>query len=146
MNTLILKRREPFEVIFLALLTLTALTQLISGSRPGSIIAFLPGWFATTWALLTLLGSLLALAGITLPGAVTGLFLERLGLTISAWTILIYGGTVSVFGGLRGSLTIALCLAVLAAFLIRRRELTVVIRQLPTSKTLESDNPHGQSS
>lgn len=138
MNTLIIRRREPFEIVFLALLALAAVTQLIIGSPPGSITMLLPGWFSEVWACLTLFGSLTALLGALIPGAITGLFMERLGLSVSAGAISIYGAAVLVVGEVKGLTTTALCVAILIAFLMRRRELTQVIKQLPTTKPDEA--------
>ncbi len=145
MKTLVIRRREPFEVIFLALLALTATTQLALGAHPGSLIALLPGWVSTLWATVTLLDSLTTFIECFYPENITGLFMERLGITISAYTIIIYAGAVSVVGGTRGLVTIALCVSV-AVPLCSGDERSVLLltscpwqtRKLPPAVTLKN--------
>lgn len=131
MDILVIKRREPFEIVFLALLLLASSTQLIVGATPGTIAALLPSWLAFTWASLTLVGSAAGLAGTVIPAAVTGIFMERLGLTICAYVMAIYSASILVVGGARGFTASALCAAIAVAFLIRSREISQVIKKLP---------------
>lgn len=131
MEILVIKRREPFEIVFLALLLLASGTQVLIGTTPGTIAALLPGWLALMWASLTLVGSATGLLGIAIPGAVTGIFMERVGLSICAYVLFIYSASILVIGGARGFTASALCLAISVAFLMRNREISQVIKKLP---------------
>lgn len=129
-KTVIVKRREPFEISFLVLLVLTSIAQLLLGAQPGSISALMPGWAAFDWALLTLMGSATALLGVWIPNVVTGLFMERLGITVTASVLTIYAAAAGVFGGLRAMTAVALCLVVAFSFALRRFELSRTIKKL----------------
>lgn len=127
----IIRRREPFEVIVLVLLLVTAVTQLLTKSPPGSVTALMPGWWALDWSVLTILGTCVALIGIWTPNLVTGLFMERLGISITSAILVIYGMAAAVFAGVTGLSATGLALAGMGAFYVRRREINQAIKRLP---------------
>lgn len=131
LTTVVIRRREPFEVVILALLFITAVTQLLVKAQPGSIAALIPGWYAIDWSVLTILGTGIALIGIWTPDMVTGLFMERLGINVTSLTLAIYGGAVAVFGKAQGLSALCLIIAGIYAFWMRRNEITKTIKRIP---------------
>ncbi len=127
----VIRRREPFEVVILALLFVSAVTQLLVKQPPGSIAALIPGWYAFNWSCLTILGTGVALVGVWTPSLVTGLFIERLGINITNMSLLIYAGAVLVFAKTSGMSSAGLIVAGLVAFWLRQREITHAIKRMP---------------
>lgn len=78
--------------------------------------------------------------GVVLPEMVTGIFMERLGLSVSAWAMTIYTASILVYGGVKGLTAAALCVAIVVAFLVRSHEITKVIKKLP--RTAEVPTEH----
>jgi hypothetical protein len=131
----IIKRREPFEIVILALLFISAVTQLLVKQPPQSIAALIPEWYGLDWAILTIFGTGIALVGIWLPELVTGLFVERLGVNVTNMSLVIYGAAVVVFGKAQGLTSFGLILAGIVAFWMRRVEITKAVKRLPTNPT-----------
>jgi hypothetical protein len=130
-HSVFIKRREPFEVVILALLLISATTQILVKQPPQSIAALIPSWYGLDWGVLTIFGTSVALLGIWLPDMVTGLFIERLGVNVTNTSLIVYAGAVLVYGKAQGLTSFGLILAGIAAFWLRRKEITRAIKRLP---------------
>src|SRR6266568_7266998 len=127
-----IKRREVFEIAFLLLLVVSSAASLLVKASPGSLQALLPGWYTTDWSILMLVGSTIATLGIFGPDVLTGLFLERVGINIVSSGLVIYAGAAGVFGGLKALTSISIIIAMVVAFFLRSRDITRVLKKLPS--------------
>lgn len=131
MDKVLVHRREPFELMFLALLVVSGLTQLATGIVPGSIDALMPSWVHVFWLLLMTAGSAVALGGISMRNIVNGIFLESVGIFTTGVTLMIYAAAQLVFAGTHALIPATITFAVVIAFAARWRELRRVIKMLP---------------
>ena len=132
MERYLLTRHDPYKVMFLMFLVVSSVTQLLSGAAPNSIDALLPPWFHITFLVTFGAGCLVALVGLYVHNVVTGIFMERYGLTVAIWGLTIYGLAVLVTAPLKGLLVVALCGGIIVGFEVRRRQLSKLIRKLPS--------------
>lgn len=124
--------RDPFEVMFSASLTLSALVQLLFGAAPGSLIDLLPQWALLVWVLLVLVGGVATLAGVFWRDRITGLFIESIGLSSTAFGLGTYAlaiNAVSVDG--RGNFAAALTFMLAVAFAWKYIQVRGILRRLP---------------
>lgn len=131
MEKFLVHRREPFELAFLVLITISCATQLVKGVAPGSIDAVMPSWLHVSWLVMSMTGSIVALAGIFSRNLVDGIFLESVGVLTVASTLVLYGFAQIIFGGWPALIAASITFALTFAFGYRWRELRRVIRQLP---------------
>lgn len=107
--------RNPDTVFLLALLLVTGLGQLASGTEPAAVEALVPSWMLMAWS-----GGLTASAGVTLagiawPGHLTGLMIEAVGRIMLAPAATAYAVAIAVAAGPRGAILVGLLAALSAA-------------------------------
>lgn len=97
--------RNPFQVYLLALATISGVAQLIGQTTTRSVESELPYTSQVAWAIMLVIGSTTALAGMYWQGdRRTGLVLKRLGFVSLASASIIYGTILLVGFGLGASL------------------------------------------
>jgi hypothetical protein len=122
-------RRHPHQVLMAALLTVTGLSTLLGGARPGSVNAALPVPLLLLWAaVLTVGGAMVVAAAIVKPWP--ALFLELIADPPLAVMCLVYGQSVWLFAGSRGVVPMALVTAVTAAFAVRTAQVYRTLQAL----------------
>ena len=102
--------RHPDTVFLFGLCLLASVSQLLSGTDPGSVEALVPPALALGWNVLLLAGTLTTLTGVFWRTRLTGVMLEAVGRVMFAPAALAYAiAVVAVAGwtGLLAALTFA---------------------------------------
>lgn len=129
------RQRDPFEIMFSAVMLISTLVQLGFGAVPGSLALLLPSWARIAWLLTVLVGCVAVLVGVFWRDAITGMFIESVGLSAVSMSIITYSlgiFVVTADDGGRGVLSAALTLMFGVAFGWKYVQLRAAIRRLPT--------------
>lgn len=127
--------RHPFEIYILAACALSSLPSAVGVTEvPPSIAGDLTGWQARAWVVGLMLGSLAALFGLGWPRpafpniSVTGLALERVGLTVVGWSTAFYAGAIIKAVGWPGIINASMALAFGLACFVQAHKIRNVLK------------------
>lgn len=82
--------RNPDTVFLIALCLVAGLSQVLSGTEPGTVDALVPTWMALTWGIALIVGATLILVGVFWPQQGTGQLIELVGRSIYGPAALAY--------------------------------------------------------
>jgi hypothetical protein len=120
--------RHPFQFWSLVACVAGGAGNLYGSS--GLLSALLPRYAVVTWALVMMVGGMIAIVGSWWRDRVTGLLMERIALTAIASTSLVYGGSVIYLFGervvLAGAITVGVSIASAWRVVHVNRELKVL--------------------
>lgn len=121
--------RHPHEVAFLGVFAIAGIAGLVAPHRTSNaVLQSLPAWGLTVFYLVLAVGSLLALAGVLMPG-LKGPLIELYGLLILSGELLGYGVAILGYAGPRALLSALLPIGIGIANVIRMRQITREVRE-----------------
>lgn len=120
-------REEPFEVFTSVLFLVSGIPQalgIVTGSS--SLSRLLPPIALQAWGISLVVGSGLVLGGLFMVARAASLSLrlrgrsiERLGLILLGWVVLVYSSAILVLGGTKALVSFVICFAFVLACVIR---------------------------
>lgn len=130
-HLMITNRRNPFKIFILAFLTVAVVSNFITGAKPGSAAALMPGWWWTGWLIGVLVGSVVCLYGCFARNLTKGIQLERAAIPLVAVSIAAYSAAAMLYGGASSVTGGCILLGISGAFVARHRELTKILQEIP---------------
>lgn len=127
---IVVRPKDPFEIAISFVMLISGIAQVIGSATPSSVSLLLPPIVRYIWLFMATVGALGVLVGTFWREPVTGIFIERIGLTAAGWGLVIYGVAVSWASWpasiIAGPLTLILGLA----FFWKAHQLSVRIKEL----------------
>lgn len=139
--------RHPFQVFMLTLSFISGLPILFGEFTAGSVESTLPPIIAYGWGASLVLGSIVALIGSYLSQAhyATAVILERMGLTITGLSAVVYAVIIALQLEPGGLLAAGIVLAYGSACLSRARDISRIIHRAidhkPATISREGETP-----
>lgn len=126
--------KDPFEVAITATLLISAIIQLAFGTPPDSLASLLPVWAQIIWLVIIVISGAAVLAGVLWKELITGMFIESVGLSGMAMSLVTYGLAILVRNGFApGTLVSVTSIMVVGiAYWWKRIQLRRVLGVLPT--------------
>jgi hypothetical protein len=126
--------KDPFELAITLVMLISALIQLGFGTPPDSLASLLPTWAQIIWLGIIIVSGGAVLAGVLWKELITGMFIESVGLSGMAMSLVTYGLAILVRNGFApGTLvSVSSIMVVGIAYWWKRVQLRRVLGVLPT--------------
>jgi hypothetical protein len=128
------RQKDPFEIVITGVLSTLAAVQLVVGAPPDSLSILLPTWAQAVWFVMIIASGSAVLVGMTWRDLIGGLFIEQVGLSGMAISLITYALAIIVttWFSLGAMLSVTTVMVLGIAYWWKRVQLRRILKELPT--------------